>query len=747
MVTFDFVKTPITQIADFIIVQSAKSNASDIHFDPRDNGLIVRMRVDGELRDYTFIPKVYERNLITRLKLLASMNITESRLPQDGAIKGNIGGIDLDMRVSCLPTNEGEKIVIRILDYSRSFGGLESLGFSEENFKKLHKMIHVPNGIILVTGATGTGKSTTTYAILQELNTEETNIITVEDPIEMNIEGMNQVQVNSDIGLDFATVLRSILRQDPNIILIGEIRDSETAQIAVRASITGHLVLSTIHTNNSLSTIERLVDMDVERYLLSSALTGIISQKLAKKLCPKCRVQRETNPYEKKVFKIALNKDVDKIYAAHEAGCPECNHGYKGRIAVHEVLEIDDYIREALADATVKKESLREVVYTSNVITMLQDALLKVLSGLTTFEEIYRIIDIDDDIETVFRDEQQAFEENIKNESKDKKLKLEDNILNQSIASSNGEKKEENQEVVNNEVESPSNSQITLPVDNTKTEDTTNNNIQVNENTVSLPTAKTEQPVVNTTTTEANNKDNIPNQDTVSLPTAKTEQPVVNTTTTETNSKDNIPNQDTVSLPSENTLQQVNNTDTSVNTQTNENVTIPAITAANDNTIDNNTPDNGLNDSVVSLPIIPTVDLPEKVLEQPTGEIKQIAIPNLDFNIPNTKPDNNSNENIETGNIKIVPPTDNQVVDKEDIFDNMNDIAEEKLTVEDKEEEKYYDSLGVKPVMTPTVDTNKKIDATVEKTAVDKSTALTPNKNIVNMSVPSDVPIAQPKQT
>ncbi len=275
-------KTPIVNVVDDIIAYAAKVGTSDIHFDPREDYLMVRIRIDGDLQDYTKIPKIYERNLITRIKLIANMNITESRLPQDGSIKGTINGINLETRVSTLPTNEGEKCVIRILDYSRSLEGIESLGFNEDNFKKLEKMIAEPNGIILITGATGSGKSTTVYSILQVLNKKETNIITVEDPIEMNIEGLNQVQVNSEIGLDFATVLRSILRQDPNIILIGEIRDSETAKIAVRASITGHLVLSTIHTNNSLSTIERLLDMNVERYLLSSALSGIISQKLAK---------------------------------------------------------------------------------------------------------------------------------------------------------------------------------------------------------------------------------------------------------------------------------------------------------------------------------------------------------------------------------------------------------------------------------------------------------------------------------
>ena len=400
MITFNFAKTPITQIADSIIIDASNRGASDIHMDPRENGLMVRYRVDGDLTDYAYIPKVYERNLATRIKLMSGMNITESRLPQDGAIKGKFGGKDLDMRVSSLPTNEGEKIVIRILDYSRSLSGLGNLGFNKENYQKLLRMIGNPNGIILVTGATGSGKSTTVYSVLQVLNKEETNIITVEDPIEMNIEGMNQVQVNSDIGLDFAIVLRSILRQDPNVILIGEIRDSETAQIAVRASITGHLVLSTIHTNNSLSTIERLLDMNVERYLLSSAISGIISQRLAKMLCPKCRKKVRVNPYERKVFKLALDKDVEEIYTANPNGCKECHKGYKGRVAIQEVLEVDDKIRGVINGTSDEKDELRKLVYgTGNVITLLQDALGKVLTGETSFEEVYRIIEVDNDID------------------------------------------------------------------------------------------------------------------------------------------------------------------------------------------------------------------------------------------------------------------------------------------------------------------------------------------------------------
>ena len=396
-VSFDFVKTPITQIADYIIIAANKVGTSDIHFDPREDGMMVRFRVDGDLQDYSFIPKAYERNLTTRLKLLANMNITESRLPQDGAIKGMFGDSYMDMRVSCLPLNEGEKIVIRILDYTRSLQGIDSLGFHPDNLKKLERMMEAPNGIILTTGATGSGKSTTTYSILQGLNKPETNIITVEDPIEMNIQGINQVQVNAEIGMTFAAALRSILRQDPNVILIGEIRDSETAQIAVRAAITGHLVVSTIHTNNSLSTIERLMDMNVERYLLSTALVGIISQRLAKAICPKCRFQRRTTPYEKKILRNFLNLDVETVWDANPDGCENCRKGYKGRIAIQELLELDDEIRAAISLEGLTKDELRKLVYTDKTITMLQDALIKNMNGDTNFEEVYRVIEMEND--------------------------------------------------------------------------------------------------------------------------------------------------------------------------------------------------------------------------------------------------------------------------------------------------------------------------------------------------------------
>lgn len=391
---FDFVNVPIVDIVNTIFIDASNRGASDIHYDPWEEFMKIRIRIDGELIDYAIVPNNYKNNLVTRIKILSGMNITETRLPQDGAIKANMGGEDVDMRVSCLPTNNGEKVVIRILDYSKHVSGIESLGFTDSNLKKVEKVISAPNGIILVTGATGSGKSTTVYSILNKLNQEDINIITVEDPIEMDIEGVNQVQTNSEIGLDFASVLRSILRQDPDIVMVGEIRDSETAKIAVRASITGHLVLSTLHTNDALTTIERLCDMGVERYLLSSSLSGIVSQKLARKLCPKCKKKRKATAYEKNLIKKELNYDVDEIWDKN--GCDECNNGYKGRIAIHEVLVINEAIRDAIND-DIDRKDLRDLVYSDDdTYTLLQDGLIKTVQGITTIEEVLKLVELDD---------------------------------------------------------------------------------------------------------------------------------------------------------------------------------------------------------------------------------------------------------------------------------------------------------------------------------------------------------------
>ena len=391
---YNFADTPIVEIVNDILYDASVRKASDIHFDPFENFVKIRIRIDGSLIDYATVPNEYKQNLITRIKILSGMNITETRLPQDGAIKITIESSELDMRVSSLPTNLGEKVVIRIMDYKSNMNGIENLDFSKQNYDKVLEMINKPSGIILVTGATGTGKSTTVYSILQRINREEVNLITVEDPIEMELPGVNQVQVNSEIGLTFASTLRSILRQDPDIIMIGEIRDSETAKIAVRASITGHLVLSTIHTNNSLTTIERLLDMDVERYLLATALSGIVSQRLARRLCPNCIKKRPAKEYEKKVFKKYLNHDINELFVSE--GCDKCNHGYLGRIAIQEVLLINEVIRDAINDS-MPKEELRDLVYNKgNAMTLFQDGLMKVEQGLTSLEEVMRLIEVDD---------------------------------------------------------------------------------------------------------------------------------------------------------------------------------------------------------------------------------------------------------------------------------------------------------------------------------------------------------------
>ena len=393
---FDYDGEPIVNIVNEILIDASRKRASDIHFDPTEDVLNVRIRVDGELISYATVPASVKKNLVTRIKILAGMNITESRIPQDGSIKMKVDNKDLDIRVSTLPIIYGEKVVVRLLDFTNTVSKMDALGFSSINLEKVKKAMSKPNGIILVTGATGTGKSTTVYSMLQHLNTTERNIITVEDPVEMKIPGINQVQTMPEINLTFATALRSILRQDPDVIMIGEIRDNETARIAVRASITGHLVLSTIHTNNSLTTIERLVDMDVERYLLGSALEAIISQRLCKKLCPKCRQARPTTPYEKRVFKTALGYEINEIYKP--VGCDSCYKGYSGRVALQEVLILNQEVRDAIVSNKSKAE-IRDAIYKSgNTTSLLDDGLTKVINGLTSFEEVLRVIDIEDDL-------------------------------------------------------------------------------------------------------------------------------------------------------------------------------------------------------------------------------------------------------------------------------------------------------------------------------------------------------------
>lgn len=526
---FNFTTTPIVDIVNDIIIDSVMKNASDIHFDPAEKYLKIRIRIDGELRDYAIIDNRYKRNLTTRVKLLAGMNITESRLPQDGAIKSVIEGKDLDLRVSALPTSFGEKIVIRILDYSMSLQGIEYLGFTGENYKIIMEMLNSPNGIILITGATGSGKSTTVYSMLQKLNKEESNIITVEDPVEMSIEGLNQVQVNSEIGLDFATVLRSILRQDPNIILIGEIRDTETAKIAIRASITGHLVLSTLHTNNSLTTIERLIDMDVERYLLSSSLKGIISQTLAKRLCPNCRIQRPANETEKILFKKTLGIDIESIY---EAGrCDHCHNGYTGRIALQEVLMINEEIRDAI-NRSMDREDLKHLIYKKGVKTLFQDGLIKVMEGITDLKEVFRLVDYDDYDEV----SEELLDKTL---GIDKKEETETSKIMDSMLYTNPEVMQtprENKNQINETLNEQNNNYNPIPnqvIDNANSNET-NNTINTNDNNINN---------VNNQNEINNNKQNIvniPNLNVPNTPQTQIEEPTTNNQNIFTNNEGNL---------------------------------------------------------------------------------------------------------------------------------------------------------------------------------------------------------------
>ncbi len=504
----DFTKLPITEIVNEIIYLAATNGASDIHFDPTETSIRVRFRIDGVLVDYTMIPENIRKNLIARLKIISGMDITESRLPQDGAIKMTIKDLNLDMRVSSLPTNEGEKIVIRILDYSSALNGLESLGFTPRNLEKMKHLIKEPNGIILVTGATGSGKSTTVYSLLQLLNTPEVNLVTVEDPVEMNIKGINQIQVNSEIGLTFAEVLRSILRQDPDIIMIGEIRDDETAKIAVRASITGHLVLSTLHTNDALNTIERLRDMDVETYLLASSLNGIVSQKLPRKICPHCMKKRPAIDYEKKLIKANLGVDITEL--AYGEGCSECVHGYKGRTAIHEVLVINQEIRDAIANG-MPKDELRKLVYTKDTTTLLQDGLQKVVQSITTIEEILRLVELDDESIKIINSSQSLID-NVNNN--DNLNNLENTQVNNNTVNTSNTLDTMNHETQNKEVNiqkqetiNSANEIKNVNENEVKTNDLSSNKINVEAKNITSTT-----PINQNTITQNNTNNNINNR-------------------------------------------------------------------------------------------------------------------------------------------------------------------------------------------------------------------------------------------
>ncbi|HJV46783.1 MAG TPA: ATPase, T2SS/T4P/T4SS family [Bacillota bacterium] len=381
--------SPIVKLVNQILLNAAQQRASDIHIDPQESKIVIRYRIDGVLRVERTLPKHMLSMLIARIKIMSNLNITEHRLPQDGRLKISVEHLSIDVRVSTLPTMYGEKIVLRLLDLSNAINDLDRLGFNSLNLSRFKHLIEQPNGIMLITGPTGSGKSSTLYAALNQLNTEEVNIITIEDPVEYQLDGINQIQVNSAIGMTFAAGLRSILRQDPNIVMVGEIRDKETAEIAIRASLTGHLVLSTIHTNDSISTITRLIDMGIEPFMVAASLTGIVAQRLVRRVCRDCQQVVEPTEREKEIF-AKRGIQVSRIHRGK--GCGTCNmSGYRGRVAIHELLVMDEEIRKMIMNnkpiSMIKNYALK-----NKTIFLIDDGLLKVKQGITTTEEVLRVV-------------------------------------------------------------------------------------------------------------------------------------------------------------------------------------------------------------------------------------------------------------------------------------------------------------------------------------------------------------------
>ena len=377
---------PVVKLVNSMIDYAIRAGSSDIHIEPMDDRIRVRIRIDGVMQEIMSNPLSAKDAITTRIKILGGMNIAEKRIPQDGRISTEINGENVDMRVSILPTVTGEKTVIRILAKNDGNLNRKYLGISDRNNALIDKIIKVPQGICLISGPTGSGKTTTLYTLLAEKNTPDTNIITIEDPVEIRIPGLNQVQVNAKAGMTFASGLRSILRQDPDIVLVGEIRDGETAEIAMRAAITGHLVFSTIHTNDAVSSINRLIDMGLEPYMVSSALVGVVSQRLVRRICTNCREAYEPEPYEVESLRLEPGQ---KLYRGK--GCSECNDkGYKGRIAIHEIVIMTKKMK-SLLEKRASEDEMRKLAVTEGTQMLQESARALVLEGITTVEELNRV--------------------------------------------------------------------------------------------------------------------------------------------------------------------------------------------------------------------------------------------------------------------------------------------------------------------------------------------------------------------
>ena len=384
---------PAVKVFNQLLETGVSLKASDIHLDQTEHHVLVRYRIDGVLRSERPLPKLLMNSLVARIKIMAGVNVTESRLPQDGRISTNILGKKVNLRVSTLPTVYGEKVVIRILDRSNVFNKVSDIGLEDDTLKDYQALIKQPSGLILLTGPTGSGKTSTLYGSINELNTVDSNIITIEDPVEYQLEGINQVQVNSPIGLTFAAGLRSILRQDPNIIMVGEIRDRETAENSVRAALTGHLVFSTLHTNSAIEAVPRLLDMGVESYLIVSSLSGVMAQRLVKKVCKDCATTRPATLVEKDIFE-RRHQTIEHI--TYGKGCDACRQtGYRGRMAIHELIVMNEELKQLMMNKATIQE-LKAHIRQKGTRFLIDDGLIKVKAGKTTLEEVLRVAAADE---------------------------------------------------------------------------------------------------------------------------------------------------------------------------------------------------------------------------------------------------------------------------------------------------------------------------------------------------------------
>jgi len=385
----DTSESKIIRLVNHIISQAIKAKASDIHLEPFQDSFKVRYRIDGTLYDFLTPPKWVQSSLISRIKVMANLNIAEKRIPQDGRIEVKIGDMDIDIRVSTIPISHGERVVLRLLNKSGALLNLSQFGIDQRRYKLLLDLIKSPNGIILVTGPTGSGKTTTLYAILSKINSPEINIVTIEDPVEYQLEGIGQIQVNTKIDLTFAVGLRSIVRQDPDVILVGEIRDPETAEIAVQSALTGHLVFSTLHTNDSASTITRMVDLGIEPFLITSSVKAIVAQRLLRELCSSCK--EVYDPDDSELAIIGLTRDQMEGFTIYRSvGCPDCfETGYRGRIPIFEILIMEDNLKSLILETSDSNQILK-AAKKNNLITLREDGIRKVLRGMTSIEEIFR---------------------------------------------------------------------------------------------------------------------------------------------------------------------------------------------------------------------------------------------------------------------------------------------------------------------------------------------------------------------